>query len=506
MSAIYYVDFTNGSDDADGLTPTGDAVNGPWATINKFTSGARADGDRVVVRRGMEEDLSANVEFTTDGKTNNPLIVEADYDDVWGDFVDLSGTATATITLGSKVITFSADISAVLSAGDWIYASGDDTREYAYEVASVDTVTVNLYLPYKGDQMGSGKTMINMSSAPVWGEITDNYNFNFNSDDYWKIQGIRIRNTDYNGCVMVYNSKGIWLKDLIIEGNGSADVGIYIQGNDPSFEINKCRVYNCGTGISWTYSNGPVDGYKDKIRDCFIDCNNIINTSAGFRWFAQNQLIEECEVINYKRGISEPRSCMGGVFRNIKETATVDPYYISGNSVVFSVDDYIGVKGDSRVYYTDGGDATPVYQSETGVVRDGGSNTSIKVNPNTKMGSYTKANMIRLFEIPLVTTTDEKTYTIYFKSSATANWTDDPTADELFIELDYWCEDTNHYRRLKKSTGVLDFNGDADNWQALTVTVAPGEAGVSFLRCWYGKPLEDGVSNIFYVDPIPVIT
>ena len=120
--ATYYIDFDNGADGDPGTFAQ------PWATLDKFCENARAPGDIGIVRRGMIQAVTSDLTLLSDGTIVAPIVLEADYDDDWGDKVDLSGTATATLIFGSKTVTFTADVSGVIAAHDWIYADGDDVR------------------------------------------------------------------------------------------------------------------------------------------------------------------------------------------------------------------------------------------------------------------------------------------------------------------------------------------------------------------------------------------
>src|SRR5690606_20743099 len=51
IGTTYYIDADNGNNSADGLTPTGDATNGPWATLDQFTENSRNPGDICILRR-----------------------------------------------------------------------------------------------------------------------------------------------------------------------------------------------------------------------------------------------------------------------------------------------------------------------------------------------------------------------------------------------------------------------------------------------------------------------
>ena len=44
------------------------------------------------------------------------------------------------------------------------------------------------------------------------------------------------------------------------------------------------------------------------------------------------------------------------------------------------------------------------------------------------------------------------------------------------------------------------------SWVSLEVTVAPGQAGVAYLRGWYAKPKESAKANTFFCDPLPEVT
>ena len=94
----------------------------------------------------------------------------------------------------------------------------------------------------------------------------------------------------------------------------------------------------------------------------------------------------------------------------------------------------------------------------------------------------------------------------FISVSDNADWTADPAANELWIELEAWGHATNDHRRIKKSAGAVDFSTDTDFDQSLAVTVAPAQAGIAILRCFYAKPKEAGNANVFYCDPIPVVS
>jgi hypothetical protein len=509
IGTTYYIDSDNGDDALnDGTTAVKTNGDGPWATLDQFTENARVAGDIAILRRGMAAryDNGSDLTFTSDGTLVSPITIEADYSDEWGDFVDLSITATATLTFGSKTVTFSADISGVCAAGDWIYVTSEDAREFAYEVDTVSTVTVTLFLPYKGDEAGAGKAMTNMQDPPIWNTAAGNFQMNLDGDHYWKIQGLHARGTDFSGVIEVDSSIFPVFKDCIFEGNAGTDRGVHFSDDWVPSLILKCRFYNYREGIA---SSEGAGGFWGEAKDCLIDGNSVASSRGVNVYGGCNFLLQECELKNNaagdlfwgagtnQSGIARLRNC-------ILSSGTEFDQIIASLFGEANVEDHDGVLNDTRLQSHDSSaEATPLRQSETIIVNGG--TTSIKVTPSTDLATAWEHSRLLLFEYPVYATTDAKTYTVYFRPSAVGDWTDDPTAAELWIELEYWGHATNDHRRIVKSTGVIDMNG-SDAWQALTVTVTPSQAGVAYLRGWYAKTKEGGKTNVFYCDTKIVIS
>ena len=509
IGTTYYIDSDNGNDSTnDGTSITKTNGDGPWATLDQFTENARVAGDIAILRRGMTAryDNASDLTFVSDGDIENPITIEADYSDEWGDFVDLSVTATATLIFGSKTITFSADISGVCAAGDWIYVTSEDAREFAYEVASVSTVTVTLFLPYKGAQAGSSKAMTNMQDPPIWNTAAGDFQINMDSDNFWKIQGLHARGTDFNGIIEIDSAISPVFKDCILEGDGTSASGIEFSDDWEPISILKCRFYNLTTGIE---SNPGSGGFIGVAKDCLLDGNNA-GSSRGLTVFTGcNFLLEECELKNHATGdlfwsISTSQSGIANLRNCILSSATEFDGIHQTKSGLAYVEDHDGTRNDTRLHAHNAiGEATPIRQSEDTIVNGG--TTSIKITPFTDLASVWEHSRQLIFEYPIYATTGAKTYTVYFRPSATGDWTADPTNSELWIEIEYWGHATNIHRRIVKSTGVIDMNGST-SWQALTVSATPSLAGVAYLRCYYCKPQEAAKSNIFYCDTKVVIS
>ena len=518
INGSYFYNSTVGAgsiiSDFDALTDTATlatAINGmaandvyyildSWLDLDNFTEAARSAGDRCVVRRTAAAncDNGSDLTFTSSGTFVAPIVIESDYDNEYHDKVDLSATATATLTFGSKTVTYSAAINGVLAAGDWIYANGDNVREFAYEVASIGgaNLVATLYLPYKGAQAGAGVTTYNIQDNPIWNTAAGNFQWVVSGDSYWKVQGIHIRGTDSAGNVQVGISYFWSFKDIIFTGDDATVYSLYIGESGQSafcysVILLKCRTI--GTVTACITNNTGGQGHLF-IKDCLLT-EDIVNMPYGHSWTI---IAEETTLVGiYTRYDSKiyTRNVIFSGATSFSFTNTTD----SGSAYA---EDYDGTVGDTRQMFPRFGDNTDDFQiaSETGTVRAGGATTSIKITPNTYLGTSSEFGKIKVFELPIYATTDSKTYTVYF-NLPDANFTVDPTAAELWIELEAWGHAANNYRKITKSTGTITGDG---TWRALTVTVAPAQAGIAYLRCYYCKTKE-AASNIFYVDPRPEI-
>ena len=504
MATTYYIDLDNGDDTLNnGTSAVKTNGDGPWLTINKFTANVRVAGDKAIVRRGTTETASADVTFTSDGTLAAPIILEADFDNAWSD--DVSSDQTYTPVWGSKTMEAN-DTITTLAAGEWIYnaTDGDDPRLFAYEVASVSGTTLTLKLPFKGTA-GSTKTLTVMLAAPIWNDAVGNYQINLDNDHYWKFQGMHFKGSDTAGIFEIDSSDFPEIKDCIFTANSGTVEGIFFSDNDCGIcKIEKSRFYECDSGaIAGNGSTGST--HIAYIRNCYIDtCDSGLYLATGSRFYVSDTEFDSCITGILTVGGIHDIICRNVIFTSCTyNTDTLVSNGVARNNVY--IDDYDGTVGLSKFSnYLNYQDSTPVITSDTTTVRSGGGDSSIKVAPGYIINTDQDLNTLKVFEYPIQATTDSKTYTVYFKTNATANWTNDPTAAQLYLEAEYYFSAAVADKAKKVSTGVVDFNGSTD-WQSITLTVAPAQAGVLVLRCWYGKTKE-GASNEFFVDTKIVIS
>ena len=505
LGTTYYIDCDSGS-----TSTIGTSTSAAGRYLDQFTEVARSAGDKVIVKRGHATSSCINgtdLNFTSDGTIVAPIVIEADFDNAWADYTTSTASA-ATLVFGTTTITMTTTTG--ITAGKWIYniTDSDNPRDYAYEVASVGATGITLYLPFKGTA-GASKTLRIMPDNPIWNTATGDFQWNFDTDNYWKVQGINIGGTDANGQVEIDSSLGHEFIDCIFIGNDVTAYGIYPTDDSFLTILKKIRTQD-ETYALYYYL---VDTYGET----YI-YNSIIQSDNSFAIYNDVDY-GKIDLYSYESTIGDSDSTYGlfasadppgqlkFLTRNSIFTGSTAKISININSPTKFVynEDYQNIIGDNRQFLglSTAASDTPQVLSTSTTVRSGGGATSLELRPTTNFSTNWDFSRVQLFEYPIYADTTSKTYSMYFRSSATANWTADPTASELWIECEYWGHATNVQRRLTKSTGTLDFNGTT-TWNALSVTCQPSQNGILYLRSFYSKTKEAG-SNIFFMDVQPVV-
>lgn len=516
-ATAYYVDFSTTT--AGGI---GTATTTAFANLDQFTEVARAGGDIAFVRRGVASTTNvSNLDFTSDGTNVNPIKISADYDNLWSDFA--TSSQTYTIATASTTMTASANQSDIV-IGDWVYVVGDcqetynsislNKCEFAYEVQAVASTSIELYLPYRGNQTGGGLDLRILPSAPQWNVVTGDFQWNFDTDNNWLVKGLDIRGTDVNGNVEIDSSVKHEFFDCIFRGNGSGDSGISVTDDNFLFTVFKSRFFNHQNGIN----NSTVDVFGKLLVENSLFNGKQVGTSRainGVGFVLGDYYAENIYMFGYTNGNLNPSGTLGKVYcRNCWNNSIEGGN--NGGAVFY--EDFNLVIGDNTYVsnydvLAGGGNGTVITNiinqaiSATSTIRSGGGPKTIRVQPSSNTNSDFQFGRIKLFEYPIYTNTSSKQYDVYFRvATSTAEWTANPTVSELWIECNYWNFPTNatSTRVIKKSTGTVDFAGST-NWQNLSVTCQPTNTGILYLRGWYGKLLESGQTNQFLIDSTPVI-
>ncbi len=499
IGTTYYVDADSGSN-ANAGTSTGAA----WADFVKaIQTVTLTAGDIVIARRrttGVYSPSDVSISFDESGNVNAPLTLTADFANAFSTDVNISGTATATLTLGSNTVTFSASVASVIAQNDWIYASGDDSSEHALHVASVSTSTVTLSLPYNGNNAGSGKTVINMGSNPVYGTTAQTTSRLLASTRFTQFSGLHIKTNNATGVLQHSQAYFSLFKNLILEsGAGIRDAYRVAGVNSEAYNI-----VGINTGIFFA-TNSTLGG-SVSARRCKLPSSTTIGVSTGTTTPATVDL-EECDfsattgdVVNRAATSVLTRVRM----RNCKFNGSS---HIANNASLVATlwntyfEDYNNTPGDTRQYtFLDAANDQVVLQSDTGVSFTSGTAVPAKITPPSNLLSTSPWAVLDILTHYLYLPASATTLSVRMKTAATANWTANPLAGELYIEVSYFGHATNNYRRITKSTGTVNFAGSTAE-QTLSVAVTPGQAGIARVRLLYGKPKESAKSNVFWVNP-----
>lgn len=526
-AATFYADFSTTT-----CNGAGTASTTSYCSLDDFAEVARAEGDQVFVRRGTSTTTGlTGLNPLSDGTITNPIIISADYDNIWSDFS--TSTQTYTLAVGSSTMTASANITGI-AAGDWIYVAGDQFESpnaptvvdkiYSYEVRSVIGTQLTLYFPYNGKQTGAGNSLRVMPDNPIRGVTSGTGIFSFNADGGWMVKGMDIRGSDNNfGLINIDGGGGLDFSDLILKGDGASIDGVSVQdGASGNAIISKSRAFDVINVFNVVNLN---NGSYITINSFFADCNNrassrVVNatpTTESINIFKINELVAQKCISGFDLGDGNAGSIETTVqlySRNSKflGLASTSQVLFTGNNAGFHeayIEDANGYIGEN--FFTSSLFSTTSEQmtiQKTSVVRNASTYSSLLVRSSPYFSNIRQASMLKLFEYPIYTDTTSKTYSVFFSSTSTADWTANPTASEMWIECEYWAHPLTNgttTRAVKRSTGTLDFTGSTA-WQSLAVTCQPTATGILYLRGFYGKPQESGESNWFYMDSTPVIS
>lgn len=507
-AAVFYVDY-----EFSGATINGNATTTPYTSIQAFANVARSAGDCAFVRNGRASTTNmSDITFTSDGNLNNPICISGDLDNLWNTFA--SSSQTATVSFGSRTIEMSASTTGIV-AGDWIYVAGDCFERVAptvvnpcvmsdiinyYKVQSLSGSTITLYKPYRGNQTGAGLTLRNIGKLPQWGVSTSDFQWVPSTDNFWIVAAQDIRSTDSLCAINESVNAGFTFRMIEVTQDGTTSCAIAQRTVTSQF----VNFYSFG-GI---FNNASRGGFT--IKDAYIDCNNVASSallaavgSSSFQLRASDITMVNC---SNDYTIAGSDAGFNYIFKNMR--------------VVKSALTGISGQGWTRAYFQDifetpntaltqsnqvsANTVSTTTMATTTNLRTGGARRNLYVYPpsgtaNTGLSTrFFPESYIQLFEYNAYSDGTSKTYSMYFASASTSAFTADPTADELYLECEYYNHATNAERIIKKSTGVLDFNGSS-SYQALSVTCDPAQAGNVIIRGWYAKPRE-APTNEFYMD------
>lgn len=528
-ATVYYVDFNTASTTM--CQNNGLATTSPYCSVRQFTEVARNAGDIAIVRRGFATTTGITAAaLTSSGTVNNPIMVTADYDNLWNGFATTSETYTP--VFGSTYMAGSAS-STLIATSTWIYvgndchevsvlanATGTNTCEFAYEIRAASSTGIQLYLPYKGNQSAAGNKVRVMGTAPQIGTITTAAQIISSSgDNYWIFKGLDMRGTNAICEISTSNDAGNILFDTIFQGDGVTDCAFAVgQG---TLMLKKTRSFGQLNFF------GAASAGKGIMKDVFVDCNNVASSVAFASGnFGVSMSVDSGEVINcatFFSSVATVGNSNNSYFSGVKRNNVIPDVAGDPDTHIFFEDDFSMVGLNSQTEGKSGAGVSTTTISDTSQLRSGGGPTTQKILPPAGTGSTgVSVNLfpfsyLKLFEYPIYAAANvSKTYSMFFMSTSTANFGVNPltaasstaVTPEMYIECEYYADTFDAARKLLRSStaAAINFTGSTA-WQSISVTCNPSQSGILYLRGWYAKPQEgSGKTNIFFMDTTPVVS
>ena len=288
------------------------------------------------------DDASANSRMVpqSSGTDDNPIMMIADYENKWGDFLDTGGTAIGSdgdtsqykVDVGSKIIRRQnpsgepVEVHSYITPGDWIFVGqldpaddppkvnstySDDPYEYSYCVRDVNYDKIVLWLPYKGEQAGISKRLVSMGYAPRLGSIapyTGATHKGFHSDKAfngshmyfsnvhnWFIQGIEFQHGSQENVDGTWSRP--WRSMVYLNGDSHTKfkdcnfIGSEHHANDHFWSINAVHWMQRMTHACLYANNDNNDVEYDKCimvntqHAVYEDGSGTTNDSGSHFWF-----------------------------------------------------------------------------------------------------------------------------------------------------------------------------------------------------------------------------
>lgn len=537
-AAAFFADLTAGA-----CSATGTTVGTPMCSEDRFVNGARTAGDVLFVKRGTATTTGtfANFAPATAGTQQRPIVVSADDDNIFGNFA--TTTETFTVTPGSYTLTANAaGVNGItdLATSTWIYVQGDCSENpnavapnecnFYDMVSGISSTTVSLYIPYSGNQSGSGLVLRNMGADPVRGVIGTNSSLPMSSIPFWVFQGLAFRSS--TGIAQFGSTYSETFKDMDILIGTAAQAGCFQNPSNNiviGIFIQKVICLNFSTtGYFWSHNGGSSPQGAEvniNVKDSYFAATTstnggLTNINTGLTGLYQKFNFENVvvslgsgsQLYNFGDGANNYTDI---TTKNVKTnlSGTQNRVRIAQTSYRYGSvldEDYEGAIGDNRFWqYQLGGSAagatSTMQTSTTTQLRAGGGPVSTKVTPGENLSTTSPSQFVQLFNYPIYTNPVSHTYSVFFSSTSTAAWTSNPLASELYIDCSYLSFTTpTTTRAVKASTGTVNFTGSTA-WQSLSVTCLPTNSGLLYLRGWYEKAREPSKLDEFYFDNTPVI-
>jgi hypothetical protein len=356
-----------------------------------------------------------------------------------------------------------------------------------------------------GQGYGTGAAPIRVrgddGSVPAWSSDPDvrpiiDFNdvdafYAWSGKTYWSLERLQVKRSGGTACALRFlTCSPVWLKQCKIFDNLNGGVSnsngvVYLEECD--FDDDHHRAFQSVGGYT-RFSDCEVDGGSEGIV-VGGGVVEIVDTTLG-----KNAHQTHSDIFV---------SVSGGRVRcrNVKLYSTDASYGVVQFGTIaphvrVEMEDFDQEKGRHKSFLWNG-----TVEKDTGVTRVGGAGSSAKVLPNSNISAAVPLMLVDDWlagEFQVWCPAAPTTITVYMR--ATGAWDSYPTADELYIQAEYWDGATAKRAKSTKSTQVLS---DGSTWVAFTTTFTPSEAGFAYVKVALAK-YEAGKG--IYVDIKPAVS
>lgn len=532
----YYTDFS-------GSGGNGLSTSTSFNSIDAFTEVARAPGDILIVRRNQATTTQiTSLGWTSSGLLGRPIVVSADYNNLWNDFS--TSSQTYTVSAGTTTLMSSASTTGIV-AGDWVYVAGDcvenqgsvtySTCTYYNHVATVTPTYIQLSMPYAGYQSGSGISLRVIGKNPLWFGTTSSvdtsgaYHISYRGIDH-KTEGggfvyylgsftAQTHVVSFANSVITQVSKsqiastpssvfyadGSRAEDILVENSiiafSTSTYAHIFQSDVSSLVVPKLFnfknvVFDCGTTSAQVRSFYGNDATAD---NSFLEFNgrNIYTSGCPQLFYltlpkalepsaaSLNTVVATC--INCQWKPLQERSATSGISYFYEQNTSSSSLTATTSAVRTSMGNLVQTRAAANLR-SGGGQSSLIF---TG---------SSSLTPSTSSPMYS----FKLFEYSFWAGVGSKLYSVYV-NALNGTYTGNPVPESLWIECEYLASQspTTTYA-TKRSTTTVNFTGLPTSWQALSVACGNVAEGTLWLRGYYARPNSTG-AEVLTVDATPLI-
>jgi len=333
------------------------------------------------------------------------------------------------------------------------------------------------------DTSNSWQSAYDTGNKPIIDFNESAYYFALSGDFYWHFKDFDVKNSGNTAGAQI--GTGVQSADCLFENINSYHTGTTKARNALSIGY-QCNVQaiNCEFGTNGGMARDSVNINRGYTK--FINCK-FDNAPTSYSGMLISHAVVELYGCSFNNNVTRDLNLLYFVDLKAKDCgldiSTINFSNPMSKYTKLGFEDYNGTTGNHKVLMPHG-----EIEKDT-TIKTGNADSSMRVTPNSYVNDVT---YIEVFEWKITdVTAAQHTVTVAVRGSG---WASFPTADELYIEVEYYDQTTGTHTTTAKSTQVLTAN---DTWTDFSVTFTPAQAGDIYVR-GYLKKYEDGDEVVWF--------